>query len=1082
MKLNLNKISVLLLVLVAQLTFAQERTVSGIVSDNAGIPLPGVSVLIKGSKTGVQTDFDGSYSIKAEPSSVLIFSYVGLTTKEATTSSSKLNVKMSSQSTELQSVVVTALGIKREKKSLGYATQQVKGDDLTKVITGNLANSMSGKLAGVSIKTSGNIGGSTNVVIRGNKSLTGSSQPLWVVDGIPMNNQNSNSDRQKTGITGYDYGDPASDINPDDIETMNVLKGAAASALYGNRAANGVIIVTTKKGSKSKGLGVTVSSGITVGTADKSTLPDYQTEYGGGDSSKFRANININNGGSYPRAATSPDSSWGSAFDPNQLAYQWTSFYPELPSYGKATPWVNAKHSPVDFFVPSTTYTNNIAIAGGNEKGNFRVSYSKFDQTGMLPNSKLNKDNFNFSSAYNLSPKTTVNATANYTKTGMLGSNETGYGSGGNNIMTGFRQWWQTNVDIKDLENAYNLTGQNTTWNVGRETNLAAQYHDNPYFQRYNNYNTMDRDRFFGNVGLNSEINKWLGFTAKGSIDTYDQIQEERVAVGSKRATAQKGFYSRYDKTFSEYNADLILNFKTNITDDLKFTGLIGGNIRRSTMNSVYSQTNGGLVVPGIYMLKNSVLGIDYPTEHQETIGTNSVYEGATFAYLDTFFLEGTFRTDVASTLSENNAKFSYPSISGTYIFSNNINVDWLSFGKIRANYAESGNDTGFAKVESTYEKENNFGSASLFRNEYTKKNSDLKSELTKGSEIGLEMSFLKKRFGFDVTYYKSNTTNQILDIIPTQATGYAAKTINSGDIENKGFEVTLNAGIVQTNNFSWDVKVNWSNNKNTVKSLSPGIESFTIGTFNENTSVVAEVGQPYGTIKGSGYVYSASGERIVEANGNYASKAGVTIGNINPDWIGGINNMFKYKNLTFSFLIDVKKGGDVFSLDQAYGQASGLYKNTVGTNAKGFPIRNLTKDGGGQLLPGVQQTTNIDGSVTTTPNTVYAEVSVHNPDTDGDYSNLGNNSFPMQAFVYDASYVRLREVSLNYRLPSSVLHGTPFTDINFTVNGNNLWIISKNLPDADPEAGFSSGNFQGVQTGVMPTAREISFNVKLQF
>lgn len=1077
MKLNLNKISVLLLVLVAQLTFAQERTVSGIVSDNAGIPLPGVSVLIKGTTTGTQTNFDGSYSIKALPNSIIIFSYVGLTTKEMSASSTKVNANLSSNSTELQSVVVTALGIKREKKSLGYATQQIKGEDLTKVITGNLANSMSGKLAGVSIKNSGNMGGSTNVVIRGNKSLTGSSQPLWVIDGIPMNNSSSNSKNQVSGISGFDYGNPVSDINPDDIESMNVLKGAAAAALYGNRAANGVIIVTTKKGAKSKGLGISVTSGLTVGTVDKTTFPEYQTQYGGGNNSKFRNNININNGGSYPRAATAPDTSWGSAFNPDQLAYQWASFYPSLPTYGKATPWVMAKNTPVDFLAPSTTYTNNIAITGGNDKGSFRVSYSKFNQTGILPNSSLKKDNFNFTSSYNLSTKTTINATANYAKTGVLGSNETGYGSGGNNLMTGFRQWWQTNVDIKELENAYNTTGQNTTWNVGTQNDLTAQYHDNPFFQRYNNYNTMDRDRFFGNVALNSELNKWLGFTAKGSMDTYGQLQEERVAVGSKRADEQKGFYSRYDKKFSEYNADLIFNFKANITDDLKFTGLIGGNIRRSTMNSIYSSTNGGLFSPGVYMLKNSVLPINYPTESQETVGSNSVYEAVTFSYLDTFFLEGTYRTDVSSTLSQNNAQFSYPSVSGTYVFSNHIDADWLSFGKIRANYAESGNDTGFGKVQSTYEKENNFGNQPLLRNEFTKKNSDLTSELTKGSEIGLEMSFLKKRFSFDVTYYKSNTVDQILDVIPTQATGYSAKTINSGDIENKGFEVTLNAGIVQTNNFSWDFKVNWSNNKNTVKSLAPGINSFTIGTFNENTSVVAEVGQPYGLIKGSGFIYTKNGERVVTDTGNYASEAGVTIGDINPDWIGGINNIFKYKNITFSFLIDVKKGGDVFSLDQAYGQASGLYNSTVGTNAKGFPIRNTIANGGGQILPGVQLITNPDGSITTTPNTVYAEVSFANGT-----GNLGSNSFPMQAFVYDASYVKLREVSLNYRFPSSILHKTPFTDVNFTLNGNNLWIISKNLPDADPEAGFSSGNFQGVQTGVMPTVREISFNVKLQF
>jgi TonB-linked SusC/RagA family outer membrane protein len=1064
MKLNLNKISVLLLVLVAQLTFAQERTVSGIVSDNAGIPLPGVSVLIKGTKTGTQTDFDGSYSIKAEPSSVIIFSYVGLTTKEMSASSTKVNAKLSSNSTELQSVVVTALGIKREKKSLGYATQEIKGSDLTKVNTGNIANSISGKISGVEIRRSGNIGGSTNVVIRGTTSLTQNNQALWVVDGVPMNNDNTNTRDQVRGGNdgGYDYGNAASDINPEDIETMNVLKGAAASALYGSRAASGVIIVTTKKGKKSKGLGVTINSGITQGRVDYATLPKYQKEYGSGYGA-FPGTIDLGQG-TLNYAATE-DASWGPKFD-GSLVYNWNSFYPELSTYGKATPWSPVQNDQNSFYKPSITYTNSFDISGGSDKGTFRFGYTKYNQEeGILPNSNYRKENVNFSASYNLSPKTTVSASANYIKNNGTGFNETGYGDGGNGLISSFRQWTSTSMDFKDLEKAYQETGRNISWNPLDPTSLTPQFHDNPYFQRYENYNTLKRERFFGNVSINTKVTDWFDITGRAGLDSYGQLQEERVAVGSKRTPNSLGRYSRYNKSFNELNLDLILNFKSKITDEINFNGLIGGNARRSSNNSIYASTNGGLVVPKIYNLANSIQAISFPEEREETIGVNSVYANASFNYLETVYIEGTYRIDQSSTLPASNNTYSYPSITGTYIFSKNINADWLSFGKLRLNYAETGGDTSFAQVQSTYPKENNFGGNPIFTTENTRKNSELQGELTKGIEAGLELSFFNRRLGLDVSYYKTNSTNQILTTEVPVSSGYSNAIINAGNIQNKGFEVSANIIPVKTTDFSWEARINWSNNKNEVIDLGD-TKTITLGSV-QGVSVIAEVGKPVGQLVGSGYKM-INGQRLVGTNGRYVKDPGVIIGDINPDWIGGINNIFNYKNFSFSFLIDMKKGGDVYSLDQQYGLQTGIYENTVGNNELGNPKRDpVIADSplsGGQLLEGVLA----DG---VTPNTKRTSVSY----------NTGG-SFPQEAFIYDASFIKLREVSLSYRLPSSILSKTFMNEMVFTVNGSNLWIIDKNLPYADPEAGLSSGNIQGVQVGAMPTTRDISFNVKVQF
>ncbi len=430
MKTKFSGILTLLLAFFVQISFAQEKSISGMVSDNSGLPLPGVNIIVKGTATGTQTDFDGNFTITAKSGDVLTFTYVGLKAQEVTVGASNtLNVTMQEDASVLDEVVVTALGIKREKKSLGYATQEVKGDAVSNVKSSNFVNSLSGKVAGLDIKTSGTLGGSTNVVIRGNNSIAGNNQALFVIDGVPVDNSNSNSAGQKAGRGGYDYGNAASDINPDDIESINVLKGAAATALYGSRASNGVVMITTKKGTSKKGVGITISSSLTMGTADSSTLPTYQNKYGAGYGPDYASEDGYfelyDVDGDGIKDLTTPfteDASYGAAFDPSLMVYQWTSIYPQLEStYQKATPWIAGKNNPNSIYKASITAVNSVSLDGGNETSSFRLGFTNLLQEGNLPNSEIKRNTINFSGSHDLSEKLTASTTFNFIKTDSVG-------------------------------------------------------------------------------------------------------------------------------------------------------------------------------------------------------------------------------------------------------------------------------------------------------------------------------------------------------------------------------------------------------------------------------------------------------------------------------------------------------------------------------------------------------------------------------------------------------------------------------------------------------------------------------------
>ncbi|RAV30837.1 SusC/RagA family TonB-linked outer membrane protein [Sinomicrobium soli] len=1070
------------------LSYAQEKTVSGTVNDASGLPLPGANVLVKGTTTGTQTDFDGNFTLTASQGQTLVISYIGMKTQEVQIgASSNITVTLEEDAESLEEVVVTALGITREKKSLGYATQEVGGDEVNTAKETNFVNSLSGKVAGLDIKKSSTLGGSSNVILRGYSSLTGNNQALFVIDGTPISNSNTNTDNQMSGRGGYDYGNAAMDVNPEDIESINVLKGAAATALYGSRAANGAIIITTKKGKTQKGIGVTINSGITFGSYDKDTFSKYQKEYGAGygkyygdDEASYFNDFDVNGDG--VKDLVTPfgeDASFGGRFDPNLMIYQWDAFYPESPNYMKATPWVGAKHGPEYIFQTSTTFTNSVSLSGGNEDGSFRMGYTNLDQEGLLPNSKLKRNSIDFNGSYNFTDKLTASAKATFTKTDGKGREGTGYS--GRNLMQSMLQWNQSNVDFKDQRDAYFATRRNITWNYASinpddPLYLFPLYTDNPYWERYENYQNDTRNRLFGNISLDYEINDWISATARVSLDTYSDLREERIAVGSKDVSE----YQRYNGNYTELNYDLLLNFRKDFSEKFNFNGTLGATKRTLSQDYITAQTNGGLVIPRLYSLSNSVNLLEPPLEERSELVADGYFTSLSFGYNDLLFLDLTGRIDKSSTLPTDDNTYFYPSASTAFVFSNLIDSEWLTFGKFRANYAEVGNYAPPLSVYTVFDAPTNF-KVPMFSYATYVNNNVLKNETTTSLELGLEMAFFQRRLGFDFAAYKNNSKDQIQPIRVSDASGASYKWVNSGEIENKGLEVNLYGSPIRTEDFEWKVNINWYKNQSEVLSLYEGVNNYEMASYQGGVSINATVGEQYGSIWGSNFVY-LDGERVVdpETGAYLVDTAAQPIGNINPDWKGGIQNMLRYKNLSLGFLIDVQRGGDIFSLDSWYGYSTGIFPETAGLNDLGNPKRDpivqnddgsYAANSGGIILPGV----NPDGSPNTTRGSMEDSNNVLG------YNAAGTGG-PNAAHMYDASYIKLREVTLSYSLPSKIIDQLPFQNVTLSAVGRNLWIIDKNTPYTDPEAGLSSGNWQGIQSGPMPTAKEYGFNIRLQF
>ena len=1049
---------------------AQDRTISGRVTDRSNNQgLPGVTVLVKGTTVGTSTNSDGGFSLAVPgTATTLVFSFIGYASQEqAIGISSTIDLALAVDSKQLNEVVVTALGVERTRNSLAYSATQIEGSDLTVARNPNAVNSLSGKVAGLTIQQNNTLGGSTNVIIRGTKSVSGNNQALFVVDGVPISNNTPNDGNQATGRGGYDYGNAASDINPDDIATTTVLKGAAATALYGERAANGVILITTKKG-RSGRIGVNVNSGVTFGQIDKSTFVKYQKQYGAGygkyygpTEDKFFSEL----ADGTLVTPTSEDASYGAAFDPNLQVRQWYSFVPGSPTFGKTTPWVAAANDPTTFFKTAISTLNSVTVDGGSDAATFKLGYSNNDERGVLPNSRITKNIINLAGSFNVTPRLTTSATVNYSRVDGLGRYGTGYFA--ENLMTNFRQWWQTNVDVKELESAYNLNKLNNTWNFADAAagDLKPIYWNNPYFTRFQNFENDTRNRTFGNVAATYKFADWFNVLGRVSADTYDERQEERANSGS----VDVPFYQRFNRTSREYNYDLIGNFSANITEGFSFRGLIGANVNRINTTSIFASTNGGLVIPSLYSLSNSLSSVNPPTETDISIGRDGVFASTTFGFRERVFLDLTIRRDKSTTLPIGSNTYVYPSAALGYVFSESLKetTPWLSYGKVRANYAQVGSGALPRSVYDIYAKPVAFGSNPLFSLPARKNNPDLKPELTRSVEAGVEAAFLNSRFGFDATVYQQNTINQIIAIDLSTTTGYSGRFINSGEVRNRGIELSVFLTPVQTSNFTYRVNANWTHNQNKVLSLIEGTDIIQLGTYQGGISSNAIVGQPFGILRGSDFTYR-NGEKVIGANGYYVQNQAQNIGNPNARWRGGVTNTFTYKNISLSALLDIRSGGQVFSLDRYYGLATGMSEETTQLNDKGLPSRLPIADGGGVILPGVLA----DG----TPNTRRVQ--------NQNFGLYGYRRNPAAGFVYDASFVKLREVALTFGLPKGLLtRVTLIKAADFSIVGRNLWIIHKNTPNSDPEDGLGAGNLaQGYQSGSYPSVRTLGANLRLSF
>ncbi len=1061
-----------------------QKTFSGKVIGPDGLGLPGVSVIEKAnSVNGVATDIDGNWTLTVpNGNTILQFSTIGMKTVELAAKDAA-NLKMKNDSQMLDEVVVTAMGMTRDKKSVGFAVQDVGSDELNKVKQTDAISALSGKAAGVQISKGSGMSGSNRILIRGANSIFGENQPLFVVDGVPMDNANYNSTSAQQGFGGIDYGNMLNDLNPDDIENISILKGAAA-ALYGSRASNGVVMITTKKAKAgSDRVKVSISTGVEFESIHD--LPDLQRKYGGGAIIPDKdggvngwEQVTIN-GKTYNVPQYGTDESWGPRYDSNTTYLPWYAFDKEdAPNdYLKPVPWVAPEKDVEDFFDTGVKFTNSVSLAKAGEAYGVRFGYTNTNMKGFVPNSKQNKNNFSLNGNAKIMDKMKVEAGINFSRQKTHGRPTFGYS--GNSFAQKFFQWGQRQLDFGKLKDYKRKDGSQRVWNRIAWNNSNPNYADNPYWTIYENYSNDERDRFWGNLSVSYEIIK--GLTAKGSVyaDTYTFYARERTAIGSQ---GQSEYYEAVRNNY-EYNYEFTLNYIKDLTDELNLSAMVGGNQRHSRYSLNSGVTNGGLIVPKIWNLKNSTGNVTV-NDREEKKQVNSLFASASLGFKNMLFLDLTARNDWSSTLPDDHNSYFYPSASLGFIFSEltKEEMPWLSFGKLRLGWSQVGSDTAPYRVVTTYEynPDGPFKAAPRLRAKRALLNEDLKPETTTTVEGGIDLKLFNNRLGVNLTLYKINTTDQIIPLELSKTTGYSSKWINAGEMENKGIELTLTGTPIRNDNLTWDISVNFSKNSSKLLDLYEGINELQIGRAAFSRAYLkATVGQPYGQLVGYDYVYDDKGNKVIGDNGYYLRTKDLRpLGSVIPDYNLGIRNSFTYKNFDFSFLFDIQKGGKFYSVSHMWGMYSGMLGATADVNDKGNEIRDPVANGGGIKLDGVTGTVkwNDDGTYTvsnTKPNEKYIEGQTW---AGKHYSGkLGTTS------MFDADYVKLREVTLGYTFPK--IKFGPFSNLRISAYGKNLLVMGLDLKGFDPETTVGgSGNIQGLEGGFIPATRSYGLNIQFGF
>lgn len=1053
----------LLVALVTQITFAQERTVSGVVSDNAGLPLPGVSVLIKGTQTGTQTDFDGKFAIKVAPSQTLVFSYIGMTSQEVKASANTINVKLKDESIELSGVIVTAFGIKKQKRSLSYATSNVSSKELTEVSNVNVFESLSGKVAGVDITAPAQVGASSKVIIRGFNSLSNSS-PLYVVDGTPINNSGNGS----SGNTrSFDAGNGVSDLDPNNIENISILKGAAASALYGSRAANGVILITTKSAkNKSK---ISVELFHSTDFSEIARAPHLQNEFGQGWSG-----FSWSNWAGSANNSSNENGSWGPAF--NGEIRPWGAI---INNAQQIKPYVALKNNVIDFYEVGNTFTNNVRLSGGGENSNFSLNFSDVNSDGIIPKATdtYNRKALSINAGIT-NNKLSIKGNINYIKKNQNAVN-TGQGADageGNTMMQELLQI-PRDVSIVDLEDY-----KNNPYNSN--SNYFSPYTSNPYWSIYENATKIDGNRLFGNVNFGYQFNDKLSLTYQAGGDyRNEKIKSYGAVVTFEPGSAQAlgsvngvvGGVTEQTNENAEFDTNLNLNYSTSINDDFNVNAMIGFNSNERKGSSLAAQIT-NLDIPYFYELSNSSVkpAVGQNDYRRKSFGFFGSFEGS---YKNRLFLTLTGRNDWTSTLPQGANSYFYPSISMSGVVLDTPE----HYLKIRTAYAEIGNDTGSYQTQSTLTQGNaglGFGNILLpiggvngYEFSSNLGNSSLKPERTSEFEIGFESNFFSKRVNLDASVYNKKTDGLLFGRPVATSTGFSTQTTNLLDVTNKGIELVLNIVPLKLKNLQWDFTTTFSKNISEVTDIVGDVEKIQLAS-NYGVSFNAMVGQPLGVFSTFIPKTTTSGQYIVDAATGYykVTDDEQVVGNSQRDFVMGLKNRITYQNITLAFGIDWKQGGEMYSYTKRLSHFTGNGIETTYNNRNTFIIPN-------SVIEILDSNNNVTGYKENTTAVGYSSIT--------DFYNTSNNPGIERTHVIDKTFVRLRDISLTYTIPSKTISKMGLSGASFSIYGKNLalWTPAEN-PYIDPELStFGDGllSEQG-EFGTNPSQRSFGASLKLTF
>ena len=1059
---------------------AQVTTVRGIVTtEEDGEPVIGASVIVKGTSLGTVTDVNGRFELSGLPPSAtrLLISYISLMAKEVAIAP-QVSVTLKSDTHLLDEVVVTALGISREKKALGYTAQEVKQNALVQGKDNNLLNSLSGKIAGVRItNTQGDVG-SSRIVIRGETSIAGENQPLFIVDGIPVDNSQLNA-----RSSGRDFKNAIADLNPEDIKTLTVLKGPNAAALYGARAAHGAIVITTKGGDKrQKGIGITLHSSTQVSFV--ATLPEFQNLFGQGAGGRFSyvdgKGAGVNDG---------VDESWGPRLDIGLLIPQFDS---PLDADGNrvATPWVSHPNNVRDYFRMGISTNSGISVARGDDKYQFRVGYNYEKQVSIVPDAGTNKTNISLNTDYHLAKWIVVGATANYivyTAPSLPGSaTPSGSNVRSNSPMLQFL-WFGRQVDTNSLKADYTRN-----WN--------SSYYDNPFWSASYNTQSQERHRLIGDLHAEFRLTDGLNVRFRTSTDWYNDRRKSKVKWGSAGAGSPYGSYAEDAYTVKENNTEVLATYIKQLNKNWGIDALLGFNVRNKQYENNY-QAAPRLAVADLYTLTNS---------RDPLISSNDFYRLRQYGLYGSIQLDYrrwalvniTGRNDWSSTLPVDNNSYFYPSVTASVLLSEAFG--WRSkavnYLKIRGGWSQVGADANPYQLATVFTSETAFNGNPLQSSSTIGMNPNLKPEKTSSIEAGFEAAFWDNRLCLDFTYYKTDSRNQILKLATTAASGYTSQVRNAGHIRNRGYEIQLGAVPIQTSKgFRWNLDLNYGANSSKVVKLDDEGLITSYRLYSSGIQILASVGEAYGTLFGTSYVRDANGNVVVDANGlPKISTTNKTLGKFTPDWTGGISNTFSYRSLSLSFLIDASVGGSIFSNTNKTGKYTGVLANTLSgrnaehgglwyyTDAMGNNVRlsespsySVSSDGlyyaqvNGQSTRVYQDGIMVEGvteSGSKNEEVVSAEKYYHRI-----YSIA-------EANVYDASYVKLREVALSYRLPRLWTQKLHLQEASVTLTGRNLWTIYKSVPNIDPESALTTGNAQGVEAYSLPTTRSFGVNLSVKF